>query len=719
MSGVPIVAELEEAPAESAAASGRASPAAVTATAGAGAGAAGSGGLWRRVVVCGVATAGVLVAGLPAPPELADERWLAPGLVLVIVAVVALWGAAPVHRAAWRDLRDAVVSADVMASAAVLAALGVAVATSVAQALSAAGGGSPVPDDLLPALTLGQRALPAPGAALLPVSAALAAALTTAVLALRYLESTTTDRHPHPSFLRAPDGVAAPGAGPPGSEPVAGGWLVVAGVIVAAGAAGFWWAVSGPAAGAVAGVAVLVVASPCPTRLARSAALRAGSSAAGQLGIALRDPGALRRLRRVDIAVVDCTGTLTAGVPRLLRVATAADVAPEPALRAMASLLARSDDPVARAVVTACQDHGMGLSSVEVQADSGRHGVRGVVVDRALAATDGDSVVEGSGDDGEPSGHVSMAGAGRSGDGGGGRRVVTVGHEHFLRRWRITIPAALEPLCAGAEAEGHHALLAGWGGEARLVVVVADPVRPTAVAAVELLRRARVRPVVLSGDPRAVTDTAAARVGIDQVAGELDAADKAEVIRRYHRKGRTVVMLGDPSEDAAGLATADIGLAVGADVRRGDLWTVVDVVRLRRRLRRTVRTNRALAAIVPVVGIPLAAAGLLDPVLAAAATVASASFVVLNSQRLRRLTTSRPPEHRRRVATPPSTPGSLGLLAQPDPAAEPAGSRAVGQWAQAQEGPQGAGGAADAPAPAGEPARPVAANTDRRRTAPS
>ncbi|HEX9259515.1 MAG TPA: HAD-IC family P-type ATPase, partial [Acidimicrobiales bacterium] len=224
---------------------------------------------------------------------------------------------------------------------------------------------------------------------------------------------------------------------------------------------------------------------------------------------------------------------------------------------------------------------------------------------------------------------------------------VVAGRQRFLADWALHVPPELEAVVRDAEATGRTAVLAGWDGAARAVLVVADTVKPTSRSAVTGLRGLGLRPILLTGDNEAAARAVAAQVGIDEVVAEVLPQDKVEVVRRLQGEGRVVAMVGDGVNDAAALAQADLGLAMGTgtDVAieasdltlvRGDLQAAVDAIRLSRRTLATIKGNLFWAFAYNVAAVPLAMAGLLNPLIAGAAMAFSSVFVVSNSLRLRR-----------------------------------------------------------------------------------
>jgi P-type Cu+ transporter len=386
-------------------------------------------------------------------------------------------------------------------------------------------------------------------------------------------------------------------------------------ITLAAATLGFWLGNgAGLSAAFTAAVAVLIIACPCALGLATPTALMVGTGRGAQLGVLIKGPEVLESTRRVDTVVLDKTGTVTTGRMTLLDVVLPDQSRGESAarhvekvLRLAGALENASEHPVARAVAAGAAE---------------RVG--------ALPAVDGFENVPGLGVSGVVDGHVVVAGRTR-----------------LLADWSQHLPAALEEAKAAAEAEGRTAVAVGWDGEARAVLVVADAVKPTSAEAVRQLRELGLTPILLTGDNERAARAVAAEVGIDQVIAEVLPGDKVDVVARLQAEGRVVAMVGDGVNDAAALAQADLGLAMGTgtDVAieasdltlvRGDLRAAVDAIRLARRTLTTIKGNLFWAFAYNVAALPLAAAGLLNPMLAGAAMAFSSVFVVTNSLRLRR-----------------------------------------------------------------------------------
>ncbi|MFE5623304.1 heavy metal translocating P-type ATPase [Streptomyces virginiae] len=368
-----------------------------------------------------------------------------------------------------------------------------------------------------------------------------------------------------------------------------------------------WLLVTGdPTAAFTAAVAVLIIACPCALGLATPTALMVGTGRGAQLGILIKGPEVLESTRRVDTVVLDKTGTVTTGRMTLAGVVAAEGVDELELLRLAGSLEHASEHPIARAVATAAAERAGALPVPEGFENLAGLGVQGVV-----------------------DGHA-----------------VLVGREQLLADWAIGLPAGLAQAKAAAEAEGGTAVLVAWDGAARGVLTVADAVKETSAEAVARLRELGLTPVLLTGDNRAVAETVAREVGIDEVIAEVLPQDKVDVVRRLQAEGRTVAMVGDGVNDAAALAQADLGLAMGTGTDaaieagdltlvRGDLRVAADAIRLSRRTLAIIKGNLFWAFGYNVAALPLAAAGLLNPMIAGAAMAFSSVFVVTNSLRLR------------------------------------------------------------------------------------
>ena len=381
-------------------------------------------------------------------------------------------------------------------------------------------------------------------------------------------------------------------------------------IAIAAATLGFWLtaaATDSATTAFTAAVAVLIIACPCALGLATPTALMVGTGRGAQLGILIRGPEVLESTRAIDTVVLDKTGTVTAGRMTLVEVVPTADEDEATVLRLAGSLEHASEHPIAMAIAAGAVDRGVELAAVESFANTEGLGVQGVV--------DGHAVV--------------------------------VGRERFLADWSLHLDAAVRSARDAAEAAGRTPVFVGWDGAVRGMLVVADTIKPTSASAIAGLRALGLRPVLLTGDNERAARSVAAEVGIDEVIAEVLPTDKVAVIERLQAEGRVVAMIGDGVNDAAALARADLGLAMGTGTDlaiaasdltlvRGDLLAAVDAIRLARRTLATIKANLFWAFAYNVAALPLAAAGLLNPMLAGLAMAFSSVFVVTNSLRLRR-----------------------------------------------------------------------------------
>ena len=628
-------------------------------------------GLRTRLLVSAVLAVPVLVLSMIGPLQFAGWE----GVALVLATPVVLWGGWPFHRAAWRGLRHRTATMDTLISIGTLAAWLWSVAAVVADAehlyLEVA---SVVTVFVLAGRLLESRAR---GRA----SSALEALLRTGARDAAVLSPDGTERRVPVEELRAGDRfvvrpgerVATDGVVEDGSSAVdasiltgesrpvekhpgddvaggsvnAGGRLVVRAtrvgadtalaqiarlvaeaqsgkarvqrladrvsavfvpaVVALALATLVGWLVAGEGAGDAisAAVAVLIIACPCALGLATPTALMVGTARGAQLGLLIKGPEVLESTRDVDTVLLDKTGTVTTG--RMSLVEVVADDRGE-ALRLVGALEDASEHPVGQAIARAALAEFGLLPAVHEFAATPGAGVAGEVAGRRVAA----------------------------------------GRAAFLGS---PVPPALEAARRAAEQRGATAVLAAWDGEVRAVLVVADTVKPGSADAVSELRALGLRPVLLTGDNRATAEAVAAAVGIDEVVAEVLPADKAGAVSRLQAEGHVVAVAGDGVNDAPALAQADLGLAVGsgADVAieasdltmvSGDLRAVPDAIRLSRATLRTIRQNLAWAFAYNVAALPLAAAGVLSPVIAAAAMGLSSVSVVGNALRLRRFRSS-------------------------------------------------------------------------------
>lgn len=390
-------------------------------------------------------------------------------------------------------------------------------------------------------------------------------------------------------------------------------YFVPAVITIAVATLGFWLgsaSVAGDSGGIsvafTAAVAVLIIACPCALGLATPTALMVGTGRGAQLGVLLKGPEVLESTKRVDTIVLDKTGTVTTGEMTLQSMVVVADGPGEEwALRSAAAVESGSEHPIGRAVVAAAERRCAGPAPqvTEFRAVEGI-GVEGIV--------DGARVV------------VEKPSSGTG-----------------------ALPEPLAAAVAEAQSGGATAVVVSLDDRPVAVLVVGDQVKDTSDAAITELRRMGLTPILLTGDNAGAAEHVARAVGIEQVVAEVTPAQKLATIEELQAQGHSVAMAGDGINDAAALAQADLGIAMGTGtdvaiqagdltVVSGDLWAVVDAIRLARRTLATIKGNLFWAFAYNVAAIPVAAAGLLNPMLAGAAMALSSAFVVANSLRLRR-----------------------------------------------------------------------------------
>nr|WP_104180606.1 heavy metal translocating P-type ATPase [Arthrobacter sp. B0490] len=378
-------------------------------------------------------------------------------------------------------------------------------------------------------------------------------------------------------------------------------------IIIAVITLGAWLGAGFPVAAAfTAAVAVLVIACPCALGLATPTALLVGTGRGAQMGVLIKGPEVLESTRKVDTVVLDKTGTVTSGKMTLVEVITEPGVDRAELLRLAGALEDASEHPIAQAIAKAATQEVGTLVSPEDFANLEGKGVQGII-----------------------DGHT-----------------VLVGRESLLAEWSQRLSGEVASAKVRAEGEGKTVVAVGWDGAARGILVVADTVKPTSKEAIAELKALGLTPVLLTGDNEAVARQIASEVGIEQVIAEVLPQDKVDVVARLQKEGKVVAMVGDGVNDAPALAQADLGLAMGtgtdaaieaSDITlvRGDLRAAVDAIRLSRRTLSTIKTNLFWAFAYNVAAIPIAALGMLNPMLAGAAMAFSSVFVVGNSLRLR------------------------------------------------------------------------------------
>ncbi|WP_311259807.1 heavy metal translocating P-type ATPase [Microbacterium sp. WCS2018Hpa-9] len=378
-------------------------------------------------------------------------------------------------------------------------------------------------------------------------------------------------------------------------------------IVIAVVALGGWLGAGFPVTAAfTAAVAVLVIACPCALGLATPTALLVGTGRGAQMGVLIKGPEVLESTRRIDTVVLDKTGTVTTGKMTLVDVVVEPGTDRTQLLRLAGALEDASEHPIAQAIAKGATQEVGALPTPEDFANIEGKGVQGIV-----------------------DGHA-----------------VLVGRDSLLAEWSQTLSGELASTKARAEGEGKTVVAVGWDGQARGILVVADAVKASSAEAIAQFKEIGLTPILLTGDNDAVARRIAAEVGIDEVIAEVLPKDKVDVVTRLQREGKVVAMIGDGVNDAPALAQADLGIAMGtgADVAieasditlvRGDLRSAVDAIRLSRKTLGTIKTNLFWAFAYNVAAIPVAALGMLNPMLAGAAMALSSVFVVGNSLRLR------------------------------------------------------------------------------------
>ena len=369
-----------------------------------------------------------------------------------------------------------------------------------------------------------------------------------------------------------------------------------------------WWlGVGEPTDGIVAAVAVLIIACPCALGLATPTAIMVGTGRGASMGVLIKGAEVLESSKRIDTVIFDKTGTLTKGQMSLTDLESASGVDDAELLAVTAAVEDASEHPIGRAVVAAARERGLDLPGVQGFSSVTGHGVRARV----------------------------------------GNRQVSVGRRKLMAEDGLIIAGALEDAADRLETEGKTAIFAGWDGHTRGVLAVADTVKPEAVAAVEALRDLGVSVAMITGDNQRTAEAIATQVGIDTVLAEVLPADKSAEVARLQRDGKVVAMVGDGINDAPALVQADLGIAIGtgtdvaiesSDITllADDLTGVATAIRLSRRTFRTILQNLVWAFGYNTAAIPLAALGLLNPIIAGGAMAFSSVSVVLNSVRLYR-----------------------------------------------------------------------------------
>ena len=379
--------------------------------------------------------------------------------------------------------------------------------------------------------------------------------------------------------------------------------IVITAVLAFAG----WWLAGNFPQGLLAFIAVLIIACPCALGIATPAALMVGVGRGAQAGILIRGGEILERAQKLNTVVFDKTGTLTRGQPALTDVLVQPGFSKEQALRLAAGLEAGSEHPLAQAIVVGAREANVEPAPVEGFDSVPGHGVQGRI--------DGAKVL--------------------------------FGNRRLMQREGVDM-AAVQAEMERLEGDGKTAMLLASGGKLVAVIAVADTVKPEAQEAIAALRAEKIEVIMLSGDNQRTADAIGRLLGIDRVIAEVLPSDKAKVIKDLQAQGRVVAMVGDGVNDAPALATADIGIAIGSgsDVAKetggiilvkSDVRDVVAGIRLSRATMRTIKQNLFWAFIYNSIGVPIAALGFLNPIIAAAAMALSSLSVIVNSALLKRV----------------------------------------------------------------------------------
>ena len=367
-----------------------------------------------------------------------------------------------------------------------------------------------------------------------------------------------------------------------------------------------WLIVGTPVTAFTCAVAVLIIACPCALGLATPTALLVGTGRGASLGILIKGAEILESTRQIDTVILDKTGTVTSGNMELVSIFPPNDLG---VLQAAATLEGGSEHPIAGAITRAATAKGITLSSDKIPADFQSYpggGVRGTIAGQ----------------------------------------VVLAGNRKFISEQGAVISSAFEEVITEHTSRGETMVLVALDGQVKGLLGIADQVKETSAPAIARFKELGLTPVLLTGDTENVARQVGQQVGIEEVIAEVQPQDKVVAVFRKQGRGATVAMIGDGVNDAAALAQADLGIAMGsgtdvamqaADITlmRPDLLAAVDAIRLSRRTLKIIKGNLFWAFAYNVAAIPLAALGLLNPMLAGAAMACSSAFVVGNSLRLR------------------------------------------------------------------------------------